>query len=58
MAVFLAIAIATIMGLMRLSSLRAISWTAIGYIEFFRGTSLLVQLYWIFFVLPPVRHHP
>ena len=22
------------------------------YIEFFRGTSLLVQLYWIFFVLP------
>ena len=22
------------------------------YIEIFRGTSLLVQLYWIFFVLP------
>ena len=52
LAALLAIAIATVMGLMRLSNLRAVSWTAIGYIEFFRGTSLLVQLYWIFFVLP------
>ena len=25
---------------------------ATTYVEIFRGTSLLVQLYWIFFVLP------
>jgi polar amino acid transport system permease protein len=48
----LAVAIATLMGLMRLSGNIAIRWAAVGYIEFFRGTSLLVQLYWIFFVLP------
>ncbi|MFZ0487267.1 MAG: ectoine/hydroxyectoine ABC transporter permease subunit EhuC, partial [Arenicellales bacterium] len=29
-----------------------IRYPAIAFIEVFRGTSLLVQLYWIFFVLP------
>ncbi|MBX2835321.1 MAG: ectoine/hydroxyectoine ABC transporter permease subunit EhuC [Gammaproteobacteria bacterium] len=48
----LAIAISLVVGLMKLSSHKVIRWPAIGYIEFFRGTSLLVQLYWIFFVLP------
>jgi polar amino acid transport system permease protein len=27
-------------------------WLAISYIEIFRGTSALVQLFWLFFVLP------
>src|SRR5690606_7443564 len=27
-------------------------WLANGYIEIFRGTSALVQLFWLFFVLP------
>jgi polar amino acid transport system permease protein len=27
-------------------------WLATGYIEIFRGTSALVQLFWLFFVLP------
>ncbi|STW80971.1 cystine ABC transporter [Klebsiella michiganensis] len=27
-------------------------WLAIGFIELFRGTSLLVQLFWLFYVLP------
>jgi polar amino acid transport system permease protein len=27
-------------------------WLAISYIELFRGTSALVQLFWLFFVLP------
>jgi polar amino acid transport system permease protein len=48
----LAIAIAIITGLMRLSHNRLVYGTATVYIEIFRGTSLLVQLYWIFFVLP------
>ncbi|MGD9290270.1 MAG: ectoine/hydroxyectoine ABC transporter permease subunit EhuC, partial [Desulfobacterales bacterium] len=37
---------------MKMSSLFPVRWVAIIYIEIFRGTSLLVQLYWIFFVLP------
>ncbi len=47
-----AIAISIVMGLMRLSHLAVLRGTATVYIEFFRGTSLLVQLFWIFFVLP------
>jgi len=48
----LAIVIAVVMGLMRLSHNRLVYGTATVYIEIFRGTSLLVQIYWIFFVLP------
>ena len=48
----LAIIIAVIAGLMKLSKNRLIYGSATVYIEIFRGTSLLVQLYWIFFVLP------
>lgn len=29
-----------------------IRWLAVAYIEIFRGTSALVQLFWLFFVLP------
>lgn len=39
-------------GLGRLSPLWPVRGLATLYIEIFRGTSLLVQLYWIFFVLP------
>jgi polar amino acid transport system permease protein len=48
----LAIAIAVVMGLMRLADNAVLRGAATVYIEFFRGTSLLVQLFWIFFVLP------
>ncbi|MFW6324633.1 MAG: ectoine/hydroxyectoine ABC transporter permease subunit EhuC [Desulfovibrionales bacterium] len=48
----LAILIAHIAGMMRLAPLRIIRAAATVYIEIFRGSSLLVQLYWIFFVLP------
>lgn len=47
-----AVACALIAGMGKLSKNWLIRWTAIVYIELFRGTSLLVQLYWIFFVLP------
>lgn len=49
---FFAIIFALIAGLMKLSENRLIRTPAVIYIEVFRGTSLLVQLYWIFFVLP------
>jgi polar amino acid transport system permease protein len=39
-------------GLARLSRHAPIRLLAICYIELFRGTSLVVQLFWIFFVLP------
>ena len=39
-------------GLARLSARWPLRSLATIYIEIFRGTSLLVQLYWIFFVLP------
>jgi polar amino acid transport system permease protein len=52
LAAIVAIAAALIAGLGKLSRNPAIRWIAIVYIEIFRGTSLLVQLYWIFFVLP------
>ncbi|MDE3121519.1 MAG: ectoine/hydroxyectoine ABC transporter permease subunit EhuC [Paracoccaceae bacterium] len=39
-------------GLGRLSRHWLVRNFAVIYIEIFRGTSLLVQLYWIFFVLP------
>ena len=44
--------ISMIFGLMRLSKNPAIQGVATIYIEFFRGTSLLVQLFWVYYVLP------
>ena len=52
LAAFLGVAISLAMGLLKLSGNRLLRGAAITYIEIFRGTSLLVQLYWIFFVLP------
>ncbi len=51
-AAILGVVISLIMGLLKLSQNKSMRWLAIIYIEIFRGTSLLVQLYWIFFVLP------
>jgi polar amino acid transport system permease protein len=48
----LAIASAVIAALGRLSPIGPVRWLAISYIEVFRGTSLLVQLFWLYFVLP------
>lgn len=52
LATIVAVLVALTFGLMRLSSNLGIKSVATIYIETFRGTSLLVQLFWIFFVLP------
>ncbi|WP_166418936.1 ectoine/hydroxyectoine ABC transporter permease subunit EhuC [Cochlodiniinecator piscidefendens] len=52
LAAILGIAVALTMGLLKLSTNKVLKGFAVTYIEIFRGTSLLVQLYWIFFVLP------
>lgn len=48
----LAVAAAIIAAVGRLSPWPAVRWLSIAYIELFRGTSLLVQLFWLYFVLP------
>lgn len=44
--------IGLIMGLARLSKIKAISIAATSYVDFFRGTPLLVQIMIIYFALP------
>lgn len=39
-------------GVGKTSEIAPIRWLSTVYIEIFRGTSLLVQLFWLFFVLP------
>ncbi|MDQ7260855.1 ectoine/hydroxyectoine ABC transporter permease subunit EhuC [Paracoccus sp. PS-1] len=48
----LALVVAFIAGLGRISRHAPVRWLATAYIEFFRGTSIFVQLFWIYFVLP------
>lgn len=48
----LAFAVAFVAGLARLSRFSVIRKITAIYVELFRGTSLLVQLFWIFFALP------
>lgn len=50
----LTLAIALLVGLARLSRLRLLRAVLIVYVEIFRGTSLLVQLFYFFYVLPLV----
>ena len=46
----LAIAAAIPAAVGRMSKFLPVKWFSIAYIELFRGTSLLVQLFWLFFV--------
>jgi polar amino acid transport system permease protein len=52
MAALLAIMLAFCAGIAKSSPWRVLRWIASLYIEIFRGTSLLVQLFWLYFVLP------
>jgi polar amino acid transport system permease protein len=47
-----AVVCATVAGLAKMYGPRPVRWLAVAYIELFRGTSALVQLFWMFFVLP------
>lgn len=48
----LALPVAFAAGLGRLSRFWAVRALSLAYIEFFRGTSIFVQLFWAYFVLP------
>lgn len=43
-----------LMALLRLSRIKPLQWIATAYIEFFRGTPLMVQLMFIFYGLPMI----
>ncbi|XID94113.1 ectoine/hydroxyectoine ABC transporter permease subunit EhuC [Paenibacillaceae bacterium WGS1546] len=47
-----ALVCAFLAGLARISKYAWLRWLATAYVELFRGTSLLVQLFWIYFALP------
>lgn len=44
----------SLIGIARLSPIMPLSWAARAYIDFFRGTPLLVQIFMIYFGLPSV----
>jgi glutamate/aspartate transport system permease protein len=42
----------TLLAMMRLSSVRALSWFAAGYVNFFRAIPLIMVLLWFFLIVP------
>ncbi len=48
----LAIVMGVFAAIARLYGPAPLRWLAVAYVEIFRGTSALVQLFWLFFVLP------
>src|SRR5207247_9963702 len=48
----LAVVAAVFAALLKMYGPWPLRWLAVVYIEVFRGTSSLVQLFWLFFVLP------
>lgn len=55
--ILLATVLAFLAGLGKLSHLRPVRWLSATYVEVFRGTSALVQLFWFYFVLPHFGVH-
>ncbi len=47
-----ALVLSFVIGLARFSQFGFVRWLAIGYLEFFRGTSAIVQMFFMFYVLP------
>lgn len=52
LAFVLAVGAALASALMRLYAPAPLGWISTAYVEVFRGTSALVQLFWLYFVLP------
>lgn len=51
-AIALSFLLAFLAGLARVSPWWPVRWAARVYVEIFRGTSIVVQLFWLYFVLP------
>lgn len=50
--ILIAVAVAFVVGLMRLSRHWILRAPSYAFVEFFRGTSILVQLFWVYYALP------
>jgi polar amino acid transport system permease protein len=50
--ILLALVVAFTVGLMRLSRHRVLSTPSYVFVEIFRGTSIIVQLFWVYYALP------
>jgi len=55
-AVAIGVVIGLFMALARLSKLKLVRAGAIAYIDFFRGTPLLVQIFLVYFLIPKALH--
>ena len=53
-AALLGTGLSVVSGLAALSRVAAVRWVNQVYVDFFRGTSAIVQLFWVFFALPLV----
>ncbi|MCI3922376.1 ectoine/hydroxyectoine ABC transporter permease subunit EhuC [Paenibacillus sp. TRM 82003] len=54
----LAFIVSFVAGLSRLSKYKWVRWLTTSYVELFRGTSLLVQLFWFFYAFPILFNVP
>lgn len=50
--IVLSMILAVPVALLRMSNIEVVRWVAQGYIELFRCTPLLVQLFWVYYALP------
>lgn len=54
LSVLLGVLIGLFVGIARISGFRLIRWAAAVYVDFFRGTPLLVQIFLIYFAIPVI----
>ena len=54
LSVVLGLIFGTLMAVMRMCRIKPLKWIAVAYIEFIRGTPLMVQLMFIFYGLPMI----
>lgn len=52
LALVISMALGLVVAVVRLSKNRGVSLVAATYVEFFRDTAVLVQLFWVYYVLP------
>lgn len=57
-AAILATVLGLAVGLARMSTRKVVRYPAVIFVEFFRGTAALVQLFWVFYVLPLLLGFP
>lgn len=54
LAILLGIVLGGLLGLASLSRFRLLRWTVMGYVDFIRGTPLLIQIFLVYFALPVI----